>query len=175
MNAVNHRVERVLGFFSCRPNWDPPTPHLQASPLFWFWWGTQSLAREGVRARSQFRRGYCTLWYSRYICTLWCKPTPAMKVALSTLSLTGWAAAESLAERALHSYSPLSAGPADRSLMSRWPGPSSDRRQSSWARIFILLWSPRIDSKGPIPPGCVAWRAGTTTLFLPGSLPPKTV
>ncbi len=30
----------------------------------------------------------------------------------------------------------------------------------SWARIR----SPRIDSKEPIPPSCVAWRAGTTTL-----------
>jgi hypothetical protein len=37
------------------------------------------------------------------------------------------------------------------------------------ARIFKLLRSPRIDSKEPIPPGCVAWRAGTTTLFLLGS------
>ncbi len=34
---------------------------------------------------------------------------------------------------------------------------------------FKLLRSPRIDSKEPIPPGCVAWRAGTTTLFLFGS------
>jgi hypothetical protein len=33
----------------------------------------------------------------------------------------------------------------------------------TWARIFKLLRSPRIDSKEPIPPGCVAWRAGTTT------------
>ncbi len=24
--AYTHRVYRVLGFFSCRPNWDPPTP-----------------------------------------------------------------------------------------------------------------------------------------------------
>ncbi len=30
------------------------------------------------------------------------------------------------------------------------------------ARIFKLLWSLRIDSKELIPPGCVAWRAGTT-------------
>jgi hypothetical protein len=37
------------------------------------------------------------------------------------------------------------------------------------ARIFKLLRSPRIDSKEPIPPGCVAWRAGTTNLFLLGS------
>ncbi len=35
--------------------------------------------------------------------------------------------------------------------------------------IFKLLWSPGIDSKELIPPACVAWWAGTTTLFLPGS------
>ncbi len=39
----------------------------------------------------------------------------------------------------------------------------------SWARIFRLLRSPRIDSKELIPPGRVAWRAGTTTLFRLGS------
>jgi hypothetical protein len=33
------------------------------------------------------------------------------------------------------------------------------------ARIFKLLRRLRIDSKEPIPPGCVAWRS-TTTLFL---------
>ncbi len=33
------------------------------------------------------------------------------------------------------------------------------------ARIFKLLRSPRIDSKEPFPSGCVAWRAGTTTLI----------
>ncbi len=37
------------------------------------------------------------------------------------------------------------------------------------ARIFKLLRIPRIDYKEPIPPGCVAWRAGTTTQFLLGS------
>ncbi len=37
--------------------------------------------------------------------------------------------------------------------------------QVSRARIFKLLRSPRIDSKEPIPPGCVAWRAGTTNYF----------
>ncbi len=35
------------------------------------------------------------------------------------------------------------------------------------ARIFKLLRGPRIDSKASIPPTYVAWRAGTTTLFLP--------
>jgi hypothetical protein len=41
--------------------------------------------------------------------------------------------------------------------------------ESQPARIFKLLRSPRIDSKKPIPPSGVAWRAGTTTLFLLGS------
>ncbi len=36
----------------------------------------------------------------------------------------------------------------------------------SWAGVFGLLRSPEIDSKGPIPPGCVAWWAGMKTLFL---------
>jgi hypothetical protein len=36
------------------------------------------------------------------------------------------------------------------------------------SRIFKLLWSPRIDSKEPIPPAYVAWLAGTITLFLLG-------
>jgi hypothetical protein len=34
---------------------------------------------------------------------------------------------------------------------------------------FKLLRSPRMDSRKQIPPGCVAWRASTTTLFLLGS------
>ncbi len=40
------------------------------------------------------------------------------------------------------------------------------------ARIFKLLRRPRIDSKESVPPACVAWQAGTTTLFLLGSSPP---
>ncbi len=40
------------------------------------------------------------------------------------------------------------------------------------ARIFKLLRGPTIESKEPILPGCVAWWAGTTTLFLLGSQPP---
>jgi hypothetical protein len=34
---------------------------------------------------------------------------------------------------------------------------------------FQTFEEPRIDSKEPIPSGCVAWRVGTTTLFLLGS------
>ncbi len=37
------------------------------------------------------------------------------------------------------------------------------------ARIYKLLGSPRIDYKKSISPAYVAWRAGTTTLFLLGS------
>jgi hypothetical protein len=37
------------------------------------------------------------------------------------------------------------------------------------ALIFKLLRSQRIDSNESIPPAYVAWRAGTTTLFLLGS------
>jgi hypothetical protein len=29
IHGLNHRVDRVLGFFSSRPNWDPRSPHLQ--------------------------------------------------------------------------------------------------------------------------------------------------
>ena len=41
--------------------------------------------------------------------------------------------------------------------------------QVTRARTVKLLRSPRIDSKEPIPPGCVVWRAGTATLCLLGS------
>jgi hypothetical protein len=47
---------------------------------------------------------------------------------------------------------------------SSFPGNPVNR-----AGIFKLLRSPGIDSKESIPPGYVAWRAGTTTLFLLGS------
>ncbi len=39
------------------------------------------------------------------------------------------------------------------------------------ARIFRRVWGPGIDPKEWIPPAYVAWRAGTITLFLLGSLP----
>ncbi len=38
-----------------------------------------------------------------------------------------------------------------------------------WDGIVKRLRSPGIDSKESIPPAYVAWRAGTTTLFLLGS------
>jgi hypothetical protein len=49
------------------------------------------------------------------------------------------------------------------------PRPEEGGTITLGARIFKLLRSPRIDSEEPIPPGCVAWRPGTTTLFLLGT------
>ncbi len=43
------------------------------------------------------------------------------------------------------------------------------KRSSYWAGIFKRVWGPGIDSKEWILPAYVAWRAGTITLFLPGS------
>ncbi len=43
------------------------------------------------------------------------------------------------------------------------------------ARIFKPLRNPIIDSKEPIPPSCVGWQAGSTTLFLHGSQHPQIV
>ncbi len=43
------------------------------------------------------------------------------------------------------------------------------RDRESLVRILKLLRNPRIDLNEPIPLGCVAWRAGTTTLFRLGS------
>ncbi len=65
-----HRVDRALGFFSSRPNWDPPTPWLpQASVSPPGSGGRDTLSCERwdwgvpIRMRGQ------TLWYSR------CLPT----------------------------------------------------------------------------------------------------
>ncbi len=49
---------------------------------------------------------------------------------------------------------------------------SSRLETTSRGAIFKLLKNPGIDSKVSSPPACVAWRAGTTTLLLLGSLPP---
>ncbi len=75
--------------------------------------------------------------------------------------------------------SPTISGCAWRTSAAGWdsrPSPSSGAgirwspQRETWARIFKLLRSPRIDSKEAIPPGCVSWRAGTgtttTILFL---------
>ena len=38
--------------------------------------------------------------------------------------------------------------------------------------IFILFRLPGVDSKKSVPQACVAWQAGTATLFVLGSSPP---
>ncbi len=45
----SHRVDRLLGVCSSRPNWDPPLPRRRLSPLpLWFRRVVHSLAGEGV-------------------------------------------------------------------------------------------------------------------------------
>ncbi len=72
LHSVHHRVHRVLGFFSSRPNWDPPTPSptgVVSPPLFWFRGGWDKLAcREGVGVVPIQTRGQM-LWHTRYIFT----------------------------------------------------------------------------------------------------------
>jgi hypothetical protein len=62
-----HRVDRVLGCFFSRPNWDPhPLPRKRVCPLPHWFQGEGGAHSEGVvpiRTRGQ------TLWYSGYICT----------------------------------------------------------------------------------------------------------
>ncbi len=41
-------------------------------------------------------------------------------------------------------------------------------REENWVQIFKLLRSLRIDTKESMPPAYIAWRAGTTILFLLG-------
>jgi hypothetical protein len=55
---VLHRLDRVLIFFSSRPNWESPTSsHAdECVPPLWFRRGAHSLAGEGVGV-SQFGRG----------------------------------------------------------------------------------------------------------------------
>ncbi len=67
MKILRRRVDRVLSFFSTRPNWDSSGVCV---PPLWFRLpgGTYSLAGEGVGVPIRTRGR--TLWYSRYICTL---------------------------------------------------------------------------------------------------------
>jgi hypothetical protein len=64
MYRYKYRLDRVLGFFSSRPNWDPH-PHTcrRVCPPFGSGGGTHSLEREGVRGYQIPKRGQ-TLCYS---------------------------------------------------------------------------------------------------------------
>ncbi len=70
-----HKVDRVLGLFSNRPNWDSPILSTASVPSFWFGGAgggctqyTPACGRE-VGAVPIPTKGR-TLWYSRNICTL---------------------------------------------------------------------------------------------------------
>jgi hypothetical protein len=54
-------------------------------------------------------------------------------------------------------------------------GPGVQAISGNLSPNFLLLRSPRIDSKESILPACVAWRAGTTTLFLLSSYSPHSL
>ncbi len=61
--VLNHRVYRVPGFLSSRPNWLPPPPQPQASVVPPFSRGGDTRERddgEAIRTKAQ------TLWYSWY-------------------------------------------------------------------------------------------------------------
>ncbi len=69
-----HRVDRVQSFFSSRPNWDSPTPShagecVVCTPFPLVPGGTLSCGWGGGRGPNRTRGQ--TLWYSRYICTLY--------------------------------------------------------------------------------------------------------
>ncbi len=74
-----HRVDRVLGFFCSRPNWDSPTPSPpgECAPPFGPGGGRRgrhTRFRERGLGESQFRRGnniHCDTLFSIYKCTLW--------------------------------------------------------------------------------------------------------
>ncbi len=62
-NDRYHRVDRVLGFFSSRPNLDPPPhPQASASPLWFRGRDTLACGRGGGHGEVPIRKGQ-TLWY----------------------------------------------------------------------------------------------------------------
>jgi hypothetical protein len=68
-----HRVDRVLGFFSSRPDWNPFTPltRRRVCPPLWFRGkGKHTRLREREWGSPNSDEGTDTLWYSRYNCTL---------------------------------------------------------------------------------------------------------
>ncbi len=70
---AHHRVDRVLGFFSSRLNWDLPAPSHAGecvSPLCFR--GGDTLARGRGGGRVPIRTRGQTLWYARYIVYVLC-------------------------------------------------------------------------------------------------------
>jgi hypothetical protein len=73
-DSKGHRVDRVLGFFSNRPNCDSPTPSHAGEcvpPLFGSGGDTLACGRAGWEWGVPIRTRRQTLWNSRFICALW--------------------------------------------------------------------------------------------------------
>jgi hypothetical protein len=117
------------------------------------------------------------LTYSNSLNPSWCTEWPPCVQPLSC-SLTralspGWSWASS------RPGSPGARSEPNRRGEPRHPPPPASLMQANQLRnrislralIFKLLRRSRVDSKDSIPPAYVAWRAGTTTHFLLGSLP----
>ncbi len=66
-----NRVDSVLGFFSSRPNCEPPSPSPagECVPFLWFHEGYTLAYGRGDGGAPIWTRGQ-TLWYYEYICTL---------------------------------------------------------------------------------------------------------
>jgi hypothetical protein len=76
-DGVHHRADRVLSFFSSRPNWDTPIPSPAGEcvpPFFGSGGRTHSLGREEVGSivRKTPDTALCSILYSiQYVSTLW--------------------------------------------------------------------------------------------------------
>jgi hypothetical protein len=74
--ALNHRVHRVLGFFSSCPNWDPSLPITRSAgecvptPIGSVRGNTIACRRGGGGSQQKFGRGG-TLGNEQYLCTVY--------------------------------------------------------------------------------------------------------
>ncbi len=72
LGGCGHRIDRVHSFFSSRPNWDSPAPsHVGEYTPLPLVPGGHALEGERGWGGVPIRTRGPTLWYSRYICTLW--------------------------------------------------------------------------------------------------------